>query len=176
MHFNSAIADRRCRLSFRAIINQLKQELVMNTLNQILNSAAQRAKAKNLPYAGELTPNEAFDVLQQDTATVLVDVRTQAELDLVGKVPSASHIEWAFYPGMVANTEFAAQLQAHVDKNKTIVFMCRTGGRSHNAAIVAQQLGYAAYNMLEGFEGEANAEKQRTLINGWKHAGLPWNN
>ena len=55
--------------------------------------------------------------------------------------------------------------------------MCRTGGRSHNAAVVAQQLGYAnAYNLLEGFEGEANSLKQRTLINGWKHAGLPWTN
>jgi rhodanese-related sulfurtransferase len=148
----------------------------MNTLNEVLNIAAQRAKAKNLPYAGEFTPNETFDVLQQDAAIVLVDVRSQAELDLVGRVPSACHIEWAFYPGMVANTEFASQLQAQIDKNKTIVFMCRTGGRSHNAAVVAQQLGYKAYNMLEGFEGEANAEKQRTLINGWKHAGLPWNN
>ena len=148
----------------------------MNTLNQILKSAAQRATTKSLPYAGELTPNEAFDILQQDNATVLVDVRSQAELDLVGRVPNASHIEWAFYPGMVANTEFASQLQTQIDKDKTIVFMCRTGGRSHNAAVVAQQLGYKAYNMLEGFEGEANAEKQRTLINGWKHAGLPWNN
>jgi rhodanese-related sulfurtransferase len=144
--------------------------------DQILNTAAKRAKAKSLTYDGELTPNEAFDVLQQDAATVLVDVRSQAELDLVGRIPNASHIEWAFYPGMVANTEFASQLQTRIDKNKTIVFMCRTGGRSHHAAVVAQQLGYKAYNMLEGFEGEVNAEKQRTLINGWKHAGLPWNN
>jgi hypothetical protein len=30
--------------------------------------------------------------------------------------------------------------------------------------------------MLEGFEGESSAEKQRTLINGWRHAGLPWHN
>jgi hypothetical protein len=30
--------------------------------------------------------------------------------------------------------------------------------------------------MLEGFEGEANAQKQRTLINGWKKTGLPWSN
>ena len=55
--------------------------------------------------------------------------------------------------------------------------MCRTGGRSHNAAAIAAEMGFAeAYNMLEGFEGEANADKQRTLINGWKHAGLPWSN
>ncbi len=147
----------------------------MAKLNDILKKASERAVTKSLPYAGELTPQEAFDVLQQPPFT-LVDVRSKAELDLVGRIPSALHIEWAFYPGMVANPEFAAQLQAQVDKNQTIVFMCRTGGRSHNAAVVANDLGYKAYNMLEGFEGEANTEKQRTLINGWKHAGLPWTN
>lgn len=147
----------------------------MNAKTDTLTVAKQRAATKNLPYMGELTPQEAFEVLQQQEY-VLVDVRSKAELDLVGRVPGATHIEWAFYPGMVANAEFAAQLQAQVDKNQTIVFMCRTGGRSHNAAVVASELGYKAYNMLEGFEGEANTEKQRTLINGWKHAGLPWNN
>ena len=50
------------------------------------------------------------------------------------------------------------------------------GGRSHNAAMLAQQLGYKAYNMLQGFEGETNALKQRTQMIGWKHAGLPWTN
>ncbi len=148
----------------------------MISLNEILNLAAQRANAKSLPYAGELTPIEAFELMQQAPDTVLVDVRSKAELELVGRIAAAKHVEWAFYPGMVANADFAAQLKAAVDADKTIVFMCRTGGRSHNAAVVASQLGYKAYNMLEGFEGEANAAKQRTLLNGWKHAGLPWNN
>jgi rhodanese-related sulfurtransferase len=147
----------------------------MTMLKDILQLAEQRAAAKDLPYAGELTPQEAFAVLQQGAA-MLVDVRSRAELELVGRVPNANHIEWAFYPGMVANADFAAQLQAQLDKSQAIVFMCRTGGRSHNAAVVAEELGYTAYNMLEGFEGEANAQKQRTLINGWKHAGLPWSN
>lgn len=147
----------------------------MTKLNEILNVSAKRASAKALPYVGELTPQEAFEILQQQEY-VLVDVRSKAELDLVGRIPGAIHVEWAFYPGMVVNPEFASQLQAQIDKNQTIVFMCRTGGRSHNAAVVASGLGYKAYNMLEGFEGEANAEKQRTLINGWKHAGLPWTN
>ena len=147
----------------------------MKSLETILNAAAERATIKSLPYAGELTPRETFEVLQQGLAA-LVDVRSQAELDLVGRVPNANHVEWAFYPGMLPNTEFAAQLQAQVDKSQTVIFMCRTGGRSHNAAVVAQQLGYKAYNMLEGFEGAANEQRQRTLINGWKHAGLPWTN
>ena len=64
-----------------------------------------------------------------------------------------------------------------IDKEALVIFMCRTGGRSHNSAALAASLGFTeAYNMLEGFEGEANAERQRTLINGWRHAGLPWHN
>lgn len=148
----------------------------MSDLNQVLKTASQRAMQNGLAYAGALTPMEAYDVLEAGDNVVLVDVRTQAELDLVGRVPQALHVEWAFYPGMVANPDFVRQLQTKVPKEATIIFMCRTGGRSHNAAVVAQTLGYKAYNMLEGFEGEANAEKQRTLINGWKHAGLPWTN
>ena len=149
----------------------------LSHVENILGSAQTRGTQNNLPYAGALTPEEAYQLINEGQSVVLVDVRSRAELELVGRVPLATHIEWAFYPGMVANPDFAAQLQAQVDKESTVVFMCRTGGRSHNAALLAQQLGYGkAYNMLEGFEGDANEHKQRTLINGWKHAGLPWTN
>lgn len=149
----------------------------MTDIKNILEAAQKRAVDARWPYTGALTPHEAFDVLQDNPAAVLVDVRSQAELELVGRVPQTTHIEWAFYPGMVPNPKFAEQLQSQVDKGLTVIFMCRTGGRSHNAAVIAQQLGYDnVYNMLEGFEGEANSLKQRTLINGWKHAGLPWSN
>ena len=149
----------------------------MNNLDEILNLAQKRAVDNSFPYAGALTPNESFELLQNNAQVLLVDVRTQAELELVGKVPNAINIEWASYPGMIKNQDFANQLANQVDKNLTVIFMCRTGGRSHNAAVVAQQMGFdKAYNMLEGFEGEANELKQRTLINGWKHADLPWTN
>jgi len=149
----------------------------MSNEHEILHLAQKRGTENGLPYAGAMTPREAFDVLQANPQALLVDVRTQAELELVGRIPTALNIEWAFYPGMVANPDFAKQLVELVDKNQVLIFMCRTGGRSHNAAVVAQQLGYTnAYNMLEGFEGEANALKQRTMVNGWKHAGLPWTN
>jgi rhodanese-related sulfurtransferase len=149
----------------------------MSNQQEILALAQMRGAENDLTYAGALTPSEAFELLQDNPEVLLVDVRTQAELELVGRVPNALNLEWAFYPGMVKNQDFAKQLAENVDKSLTVIFMCRTGGRSHNAAVVAQQLGYVnAYNMLEGFEGEANELKQRTLINGWKHAGLPWNN
>ncbi len=149
----------------------------METMSKILERAKKRAEEAGLPYAGALTPVEAYELLQLTPHAKMVDVRTTAELELVGKVPEAAHIEWAFYPGMVANPDFATHLDMQIDKEALVIFMCRTGGRSHNAAVTAAKLGFTeAYNMLEGFEGEANAERQRTLINGWKHAGLPWSN
>jgi rhodanese-related sulfurtransferase len=149
----------------------------MNQPEEILKLAQQRAVENNLPYAGALTPREAFEILQSNPKAILVDVRTQAELALVGRVPAALNIEWAFYPGMLPNPDFVKQLAAQLDKDLPVIFMCRTGGRSHSAALVAQQLGFThAYNMLEGFEGEANELKQRTTVNGWKHANLPWTN
>ena len=149
----------------------------MTNITQILQNAQQRAAQNHLPYSGALTPQEAYEVLQKTPHAKLIDVRTTAELELVGKIPGATHIEWAFYPGMVANPDFAAHLEMQVDKEALVIFMCRTGGRSHNAAATAAKLGFTeAYNMLEGFEGETNESKQRTFINGWKHAGLPWTN
>ena len=150
---------------------------IMQEQQQILQLAQKRSAENGLPYAGAVTPQEAHELLQKNPEFLLIDVRTQAELALVGRVPSALNIEWAFYPGMVQNQDFAKQLSEKADKSKTLIFMCRTGGRSHNAAAVAASLGYTqAYNMLEGFEGEANGLNQRTMLNGWKHAGLPWTN
>lgn len=146
-------------------------------LNNILNTAKARASTLQLPYLGAVTPEEAHAISFQHQAAVIVDIRTKAELDLVGRIPNTLHIEWAFYPGMVRNELFMTQLEQLVNKDDMIVFMCRTGGRSHNAATLAQSHGFVnVMNMLEGFEGEANQYQQRTLINGWKHANLPWTN
>jgi len=148
------------------------------SISQILEKAKQRAEDLNLPYAGALTPQETYQLLQLNPQIKLVDVRTQAELELVGRIPMASNIEWAFYPGMVPNPHFEAQLSQQVDKQAVVIFLCRTGGRSHNAAVLASKLGYSqAFNMLEGFEGEATPDtRQRCRINGWKVADLPWTN
>lgn len=150
----------------------------MGTLSEILGRAQARAREKDVPYAGCLTPAEAQQVLELAPAARLVDVRTRAELDLVGHVPGATHVEWAFYPGMVPNPDFLAQLTMQVDREALVMFLCRTGGRSHNAAAVASKAGYAeSYNILEGFEGETDhVANQRGNINGWRKAGMPWTN
>jgi len=148
----------------------------MGLLNTILQKARERAESKGLPYAGELTPAEAYAILEQAPGARLVDVRSKAELELVGRIPEATHIEWSFYPGWTPNPDFSAQLATQLDPEALVMFICRTGGRSHNAAAVASGVGFTeAYNVIEGFEGAADSEtRQRGSINGWKVAGLPW--
>jgi len=150
----------------------------METLSTILARAQQRAKEKGLDYEGCLTPTEAYQVMQIAPAAKLVDVRSRQELDLVGKIPGSVHIEWSFYPDWKPNPDFVSQLGMQVDKEALVMFICRSGARSHNAAIAAAKASYSeSYNVLEGFEGEAEAVTgHRGKIDGWKVAGLPWSN
>ena len=68
-----------------------------------------------------------------------------------------------------------AQLEQEVDREALTMFVCRSGGRSHFAAIVATQAGYTdCYNVLEGFEGDKDTDEHRNSKNGWRKAGLPW--
>ena len=147
----------------------------MATLSEILRLAHERAEQLALPYAGALTPAEAALVWQLAPAARMVDVRTRAELDWVGRVPGAVEIEWNTYPGNQPNPNFLAQLKHQVDPEALVMFICRSGARSHAAAIAASGVAYSeCYNVLEGFEGDKDAHGQRGKIGGWRHAGLPW--
>jgi rhodanese-related sulfurtransferase len=147
----------------------------MGKITEILNTAQQRAREMNLPYEGALLPAEAYQILQSAPGAKLVDVRTRAELDWVGRIPNAVTIEWVGYPGMKPNPNFIAQLGQEVDKESLVMFICRSGARSHGATIAATQAGYTdSYNVLEGFEGDKNTEAHRNTLNGWRAAQLPW--
>ena len=50
----------------------------------------------------------------------------------------------------------------------------RSGVRSVAAARRATELGLEGYNILEGFEGDADAQGQRGHSGGWRLQGLPW--
>jgi rhodanese-related sulfurtransferase len=148
----------------------------MKNLDDILTRAKQRAAQKQLPYAGALLPKEAFELLRHVPGATLVDVRTQAELYWVGRVPGAAAVEWSGYPGGARNPDFLAQLHAAVpDTEAPVMFLCRSGVRSHNAAALATTAGYSnCYNVLEGFEGDRDGHGHRSTVSGWRVAGLPW--
>ena len=144
-------------------------------ISEILKAAHERARQMGLAYAGTLLPGEAHQILQQAPRAKLVDVRTRAEWDYVGRIPGAVEIELLTYPGNRPNPSFVAELERQVDKQALAMFICRSGGRSHNAATLAMQAGYAeCYNVLEGFEGDKDAAGHRNTKGGWRAAGLPW--
>ncbi len=141
--------------------------------------AAQRAAAAG--YAGDLSPREAWDYLSRHEALV-VDVRTHPEWLFVGgpdmrSTPSRIvQIAWKTYPTFATNPLFAEQLkQQGIAPEAPLFFICRSGGRSLDAAIAATALGYVnSFNISGGFEGEPDARGQRGTRDGWKAANLPW--
>ncbi len=133
-------------------------------------------------YAGNLTPEEAWELLKADDRAVLIDVRTEAEFSFVGVVDMSSlgkktvYASWLFYPSMDLNPDFTAELtKQNFDKDQPLLFLCRSGVRSKNAAITMTNLGFSkCYNIASGFEGDKDDNLHRASHNGWKHAGLPW--
>ena len=147
----------------------------MGTLNHILTLARERGEQLGLPYSGALTPAEALTLWKSAPGAKLVDTRTRAEWDWVGRIPGAIEIEWQTYPDGQPNSSFLAQLKRQVDPESLVLFICRSGVRSHHAACLATEAGYTeCYNVLEGFEGNVDANGQRGKLGGWRLAGLPW--
>jgi len=142
-------------------------------VDAILATAAKRRTELGLAYAGAVTPSEASQLVQGGVAR-LVDVRTPEEYRYVGHVPGSTHVTWhgaAVDPA----TQFQTELGAQAERDETLLFMCRSGARSHSAATAAHAAGWQrAYNVLEGFEGQKDARQQRGHIDGWRKHGLPW--
>ena len=147
----------------------------MGKLRELLSLAQERAGSLNLPYEGALTPAEAYAVWQLAPGARLVDVRTHAELEWVGRIPGAVEIEWWSWPAKQFNPHFLAQLRKEVGTEGLLLFLCRSANRSAAAAKAATEAGFPdCYNVLEGFEGDKDANGQRNRTGGWKLAGLPW--
>jgi rhodanese-related sulfurtransferase len=135
-----------------------------------------------------MTPDEAWSAMAADTGAMLIDVRTQAEWAFVGIADTRPlgraqcFIEWVSFPEMRSNPRFLDMLDAEVQQNRAaaLFFLCRSGGRSHDAAMAAAARFAAAgrsmtcINVLEGFEGPLDAEGHRATSGGWKARGLPW--
>lgn len=145
------------------------------TVENILATAQARGSELGLTYRGALTPQEAWALRQALPNCVIVDVRSTAEWQFVGVVPDALRLELRTFPGMAPNPAFVGQLQQQVTPEQTLLFLCRSGARSDEAARLAAEAGYAeAYNILEGFEGDRDSAQHRGTVNGWKARGLPW--
>lgn len=134
-----------------------------------------------MPYAGDISAQQSWDILQSDPNSVLVDVRTTAEWTFVG-IPDLSGIqknpvlvEWQSYPSMAVNQQFVTDVMANVQAQQTVLCLCRSGARSAAAAAALTAAGFqTAYNIAGGFEGDVGTNGHRGSTNGWKADNLPW--
>ncbi|HEY3622187.1 MAG TPA: rhodanese-like domain-containing protein [Roseiarcus sp.] len=139
-----------------------------------------------LGYAGDILATDAYALLAGDSTSVLIDVRTQAELTYVGAPDIQSlgktplFLEWQSYPSMAVDPNFTAALEAllqsgGVERGASLVFLCRSGARSRCAATAMTSAGWApCFNVSDGFEGPLGDSRRRGEVSGWKAGGFPW--
>jgi len=140
----------------------------------ILEEARQRAAQEQLPYAGSVSPQDAWQLFQSGEA-ILIDVRTAEERKFVGQVPETRHVAWMTGLSLSRNPRFAKELESKAGKDDVILLLCRSGKRSAAAAEAAHKAGFKnVFNILEGFEGDLDEQQRRGAFNGWRNAGLPW--
>ncbi|WP_299368183.1 rhodanese-like domain-containing protein [Winogradskyella sp.] len=92
----------------------------------------------------DLLQNDWTKQLQEDNNSVVLDVRTQEEVDL-GIIPESIHIDIYKGQGFIEEVN-------QLDKTKNYYVYCKAGGRSAQACAVMNQLGFEnTYNLIGGF-------------------------
>jgi rhodanese-related sulfurtransferase len=148
--------------------------LTETRLHPVLDRARSVAQASDLPYAGSVSPPDAWALAQSGAAT-LVDVRSAEERAFVGQIPGGLAVPWATGTALTRNPRFVRELERQFAKDTVLLLLCRSGKRSALAAEAATRAGFTlAFNVLEGFEGELNAAQQRGTTEGWRFHRLPW--
>ena len=133
-------------------------------------------------YAGDISVKQAWKKLSEDPVAILIDVRTDAEYtwvgnpDLSGLGKEPLRLQWKIFPDMDINPDFIDRINnGGIDKDTVLLFLCRSGVRSAQAAEAMTATGYTqCFNIEGGFEGNRDADGHRGNVNGWKADGLPW--
>ena len=143
-------------------------------VTDILDLARARGREKGLLYAGAVTPAQAWSLAEAGAAQI-VDVRNRYEWEFVGRIPGATMIEWKHYPSGELNPRFIDEIRSRFGADENLLFLCRSGVRSDAAAKALKAAGFTnAFNILEGFEGDLDADGRRGRTGGWRKYGLPW--
>lgn len=146
------------------------EELIL----KIIARARSTGSELGLPYAGRVTPIEAWQLFSSGAAQI-IDVRTNEERKFVGHVPNTLHVPWQTGTSLNKNPRFVREVEAKVRKDSVVLLLCRSGKRSNDAAITLAASGFGdVYNIAEGFEGELNDKTQRGELGGWRYWSLPW--
>jgi len=122
-----------------------------------------------------LAPNEAHEFLQANPNAVLIDVRSEMEYLFVGHPKDALLIPWQDGEYFDINPDFLGHVRKASSVNRPVVLICRSGNRSKIAGEFLEKNGMPeVYNVLHGFEGDLDSQRRRSMINGWRFEGLPW--
>lgn len=132
----------------------------------------------------DLSPQQAFELMQNNPQAVLIDIRSTMEHLMIGHPRDAIHIAWLDEPDWTVNPRFVAQVRevllggflgADEDKPPTVILICRSGRRSVEAGTALIEAGIKNVCHVDtGFEGPLDGNHQRSTTAGWRHDGLPW--
>ena len=126
----------------------------------------------------EVTPQQAHDILTNDSSAVYIDVRTEGEF-ANGHPQGAVNIPVAFPDparGMMVNSDFVRVVEANFPREKKIILGCQAGPRSTSAANMLQQAGFQDLSNLLGGFGGMRDPTARISAPGWASSGLPVSN
>ena len=136
-----------------------------------------RAARVSIPVMEHLSPKQAHEFVRSNPEALFIDCRSDAEYFFVGHALGSMHVAWYDAPDWDYNPHFVVDVKklAGHSLDRPIVLICRSGKRSVEAAEALESAGFAqVLNVLHGFEGDLNQERQRGKTNGWRHEGLPW--
>jgi rhodanese-related sulfurtransferase len=141
-------------------------------------------EALTLQEVKTISPQEAWEIMQKEPRSVMIDVRSDMEFLFVGHPVGAIHIPWIDYPDWRLNPDFVTEVRKLVlggvcfgkpDSGVPILLICRSGKRSLEAGNLLVKEGFCdVYNVAEGFEGELDEKHHRSTRGGWRFHGLPW--
>ena len=131
-----------------------------------------------------LSPDEAYRLLEERPQAVLVDIRSSMEFLFVGHPKGAVHVPWIDEPDWVVNPHFTTEIRKILlggasseqdTPSAPVILICRSGKRSIDAGKTLIKDGLrAVYHVDEGFEGDLDEHHHRSTKGGWRFRGLPW--
>jgi rhodanese-related sulfurtransferase len=131
-----------------------------------------------------LSPEQAWQMLQDDPGALLVDIRSTMEYLFVGHPTGAVHVPWIDEPNWTVNPHFETEIRKLLlggavcspDSHCALVILiCRSGKRSLEAGRALVKGGLRnVFHVDEGFEGELDEHHHRSTVGGWRFRGLPW--
>ena len=117
----------------------------------------------------QITCKEIKDYSINNPKCVLLDVRTQEELDHIGK-PDGDKIGLKTYSLEIRRDDLFDFVQEfknlNISKDKEVLVICASGERSQITAELLSRENYKSINISDGFMGSQEGI-------GWKKNGLP---